>query len=108
MMNAGMNNKMDTGVLFAVNGGMIVNSINIGTTPMGSLAPGGQIVAGGPYVLSDLPGGFPSAFYGVDAVGWSTNTMPMSMMPYRAIAIPQIVDLRTGNDTATMNMMQLW
>jgi hypothetical protein len=99
MNNPGMmNNMMDKGLLFAVNGGMIVNSIDVSSSMM----------TGGPYTISDLPGGtfgtpLPGAFYGVDAVGWSsTNAL------HRAIAIPQIVDLRTGNDTATMTMLPLW
>jgi hypothetical protein len=99
---AKMNGTMDNGLLFAVHGGMIVNSINIGTTAIGSLAPGGQIVSGGAYSISSLPGGFPGAFYGIDAVGWSNSLL------YGAIAFPQLVDLRTGNDSADMNMLPLW
>ncbi len=103
-----MNNKMDSGLLFAVHGGMIVDAINIGTTPLGSLTPGGQIGAGGSYTITNLPGGSPGsplagAFYGIDAVGWSSVNST-----YKSIAIPQIVDLRTGNDGATMDMLPLW
>ncbi len=94
-----MMNKMDRGLLFAVNGGMIVNSIDISSSMM----------AGGPYTISDLPGGSPTtplygAFYGIDAVGWSSS----NPLLYKAIAIPQIVDLRTGNDTVNMTMLPLW
>jgi uncharacterized protein DUF4382 len=99
MSNPGMmNNMMDRGLLFAVNGGMIVNSIDVSSSMM----------MGGPYAISDLPGGtpgtpLPGAFYGVDAFGWSSSD-PL----HRAIAIPQIVDLQTSNDTANMTMLPLW
>jgi hypothetical protein len=99
MNNPGlMNNMMDKGLLFAVNGGMIVNSIDVSSSMM----------TGGPYTISDLPGGtpgtpLPRAFYGIDAFGWSSSNAL-----HRAIAIPQIVDLRTGDDTATMTMLPLW
>jgi hypothetical protein len=93
-----MDNKMDKGVLFAVRGGMIVNSLSVD-----SLMP-----AGGSYVMANVPGGSPSmpmpgAFYGIDAVGWTS-----SPSIYRAIAIPQVVDLRTGSDTANLQMLPLW
>jgi len=95
-----MNNKMDRGLLFAVHGGMIVNTIGINS----------QIATGGTYTMTNLPGGssttpLPGAFYGIDAVGW-LSTNPTGT--YKAIAIPQIVDLRTGNDAATMDMLPLW
>ncbi len=99
LQNMGMmQNRMNSGLLFAVQGGMIVNAIDGGSS-MGM---------GGSYSIS-LPGGSPStplpgAFYGIDAVGWQA---PLPS-PYKAIAIPQIVDLRMGNDTATMDMIPLW
>jgi hypothetical protein len=94
-----MDNKMDKGLLFAVNGGMIVNSVDVSSSMM----------TGGPYTISDLPGGSPAtplhgAYYGIDAVGWSSS----NPLLYKAIAIPQIVDLRTGNDTSNMTMLPLW
>ncbi len=97
--NPMMNNMMDRGLLFAVNGGMIVNSIDVSSS----------MKMGGPYTITDLPGGTPAiplygAFYGIDAVGWSTS----NPLLYKAIAIPQIVDLRTGNDTTNMTMLPLW
>jgi len=101
MNNPGkMNNTMDRGLLFAVHGGMIVNAIDVN----------GQMAMGGPYTLGNLPGGtpgtpLPGAFYGIDAVGW-LSTAPTGT--YRSIGIPQIVDLRTGNDTADIDMLPLW
>jgi len=98
MMNAKMIGKMDSGLLFAVHGGMIVDAMRVDNL-MGN---------GGNYTMPNLPGGtsgtpLPGAFYGIDAFGWSsTNAL------YKSIAIPQIVDLRTGNDTAPMDMLPLW
>ena len=95
-----MNNKMDRGLLFAVHGGMIVNAIGVNS----------QMVTGGAYTMTNLPGGtpatpLPGAFYGVDALGWLSSNPTGT---YRAIAIPQIVDLRTGDDTADLDMLPLW
>ncbi len=100
MNNMGMmSGKMDSGLIFAVHGGMIVNAIDGGT----------QMGMGGTYTIPDLPGGslstaLPAAFYGIDAVGWSsTNSL------YRAIALPQVVDLRTSDATGVaMDMLPLW
>ncbi|MGE5808824.1 MAG: hypothetical protein ACM32I_06855, partial [Nitrospirota bacterium] len=94
-----MNNKMDRGRLFAVHGGMIVNAIDVSSQMTGTTSNGYSI---------DLPGGdaatpLPGAFYGIDAVGWS-STSPL----FKAIAVPQIVDVRTGNDSATVDMLPLW
>ncbi len=98
-----MDNKMDNGVLFAVYGGMIVNAMNVDS----------QMATGGTYTMTNLPGGsiatpLPGAFYGIEALGWSSTPMPISTLPYIAVAIPQVVDLRTGNDTANMAMVPLW
>ncbi len=97
-MPAAMTNKMDRGVLFAVRGGMIVNAMSIDA----------QMSTGGTYTLSNIPGGstaspLPGAFYGIDAVGWTS-----SPSIYKAVAIPQVVDLRTGDDTANLQMLPLW
>lgn len=98
-----MNNKMDKGVLFAIHGGMIVNAMSVDS----------QMATGGTYTMTNLPGGsittpLPGAFYGIEALGWSSTPMPMSPLPYSAIAIPQVVDLRTSSDTADMQMEPLW
>jgi Domain of unknown function (DUF4382) len=95
---------LDKGVLFAVHGGMIVNAISID-----SLMP-----TGGSYTMPNIPSGtaakpLPLAFYGVEAVSWSTGTMPASMRHYKAVAIPAIADLRIGDDTSTnLDMLPLW
>jgi len=99
-MNTKMTGKMDSGLLFAVNGGMIVDAIRADS----------QMISGGTYTISNLPGGTAGtpllgAFYGIDAVGW-LSTDPTGI--YKAIAIPQIVDLSTGNDTANLTMLPLW
>ncbi len=100
MATSTMNSMMNRGVLFAVQGGMIVNAINIGSNG------GGQIVSGGTYTFTNLPGGsvalpLHGAFYGIEAVGWSSLTTA------GAFAIPQVADLRTGNDRADMTMLPL-
>ncbi len=99
-----MNNKMDQGVLFATHGGMIVHAVQVDS----------QMVSGGTYSITNLAGGsagtpLPSAFYGISAIGWSANPiLPGGLRHYKAVAIPQVVDLRTGNDTADLTMLPLW
>ncbi len=93
-----MNNTMDRGVLFAVHGGMIVNAISVDS----------QMATGGAYTIMNIPGGSPGnplvgAFYGIEAVGWS-STDPLA----KAVAIPELVDLRTGDDFADVRMKPLW
>ncbi len=102
---AKMNSKMDNGVLFVVHGGMIVNAISVDS----------QMASGGPYMMPNIPGGTPAkhlplAFYGVEAVGWSTATMTNnSMRQYKAIAIPATADIRIGDDLSTnLDMLPLW
>jgi hypothetical protein len=65
--------------------------------------------------MPNMPGGTPAkplplAFYGVDAIGWSsTAIIPNSTRHHKAIAIPAIVDLRIGDDTSTnLDMVPLW
>jgi hypothetical protein len=84
----GMGMTMNKGILFAVHGGMIVNTMQVDT----------QMMSGGAYAMSSLPGGspiapMPGAFYGVEALGWSSTGLS------RAVAVPCIADLRTGNAT---------
>lgn len=99
---------MDNGVLFIVHGGMIVNAMSVGQSA------GNQMATGGTYTMPNIPGGTPAkplpiAFYGVEAIGWSTGTMPALMRHYKAIAIPAIADLRIGDDTSTnLDMLPLW
>ncbi len=96
-----MNGKMNNGIVFAVHGGMIVNAVDVDD----------QMSIGGSYTMPNMPGGTPgiphhSAFYGVEAIGWSSSPMPGS---FRAIAIPAIADLRIGDDTsANLDMVPLW
>jgi hypothetical protein len=95
-----MNGKMDNGIVFAVHGGMIVNALNVDP----------QMVTGGSYTMPNMPGGtpvnpHPLALYGVEAIGWSSSPMPS----LRAIAIPAIADIRTGDGMGVdMNMLPLW
>ncbi len=99
-----MNGNMDNGIVFAVHGGMIVNAIDVNN----------QMKTGGSYTMPNMPGGttaspHPLAFYGIEAIGWSSSPMMGSKKTYRAIAISAIADIRTGNDTGVdMNMMPLW
>jgi hypothetical protein len=100
-----MNTNLTQGVLFAVYGGMIVNTINVDS----------QMLTGGTYSMPNIPGGTPAkplplAFYGVDAIGWSSTAInPVSMRHYKAIAFPAIADLRIGDDTSTnLDMLPLW
>jgi hypothetical protein len=100
-----MNGFLDTGVLFAVYGGMIVNTIHVDSL----------MATGGAYTMPNIPGGTPAkplllAFYGVDAIGWSSTAInPVSMRHYKAIALPAIADLRIGDDTSTdLDLFPLW
>ncbi|HXY54110.1 MAG TPA: DUF4382 domain-containing protein [Nitrospirota bacterium] len=97
-MQSMMLGQMNSGLLFAVQGGMVVNTLNSINSTIDN-----QMSSGGSYQIN-LPGGYPGAFYGIDAVAWEA---PLPSI-YKAIAIPQIVDLRTGNDTANMQMLPLW
>jgi hypothetical protein len=100
-----MDGKMDNGIVFAVHGGMIINAMPVGQSA------GNQMATGGTYTMPNMPGGTPGnphlpAFYGVEAIGWSSSPMQGSNKLFRAIAIPAIADLRTGDDTSvTMDMI---
>lgn len=95
-----MNGVMDRGFLFVAHGGMIVSAINVDA----------QMGSGGAYSVPNIPGGtaaqpLPLAFYGVEAVGWQ------ALFPrlHKAIAIPAIADVRTGDAAGVdMNMLPLW
>jgi hypothetical protein len=83
--------KMSTGILFAVHGGMIVNTMSVSSQMSSN---------GGSYTMPNLPGGFPGAFYGVEALGWSSTSL--------GIGIPRVADLRNGDDTdVNMQMLML-
>ena len=107
-----MDNTMDTGVVFAVHGGLIVDTIS---TMRGDL-PQSDVATGGSYTIPNLPGGTsqdpqPTAFYGIDAAFWSSTTTSfeeIAIPNHAAIAIPQIVDLRSGDDTANLEMFPIW
>lgn len=84
---------LDRGVLFASHGGMIVNAINVDS----------QMVSGGTFTISNLPGGttaqpLPRAFYGIDAFGWSV-TNPLN----KATATPAFVNL-TSDDASGVDL----
>ena len=80
---AELQNKMDSGKLFIVYGGMILNTIDVAS----------QMVTGGAYTMSNLPGGAAYTIYGVDAIGWSSTTSVVS------VGVPAIANLSTGNAT---------
>jgi hypothetical protein len=89
-MSMGM---MNNGILFAVHDGMIVNTISVSS----------QMSAGGSYTMANLPGGssttpLPGAFYGVEALGWSTTAL--------GIGVPSVADLRTG-DAISVDMLMM-
>ena len=85
----GLAGQLDSGVVLASHGGMITTAIDVGATG------GSQMANGGPYTIPSLPGAFACAFYGVEAFGWS-SAAPVAK---RAISVPSVVDLRTGNAT---------
>jgi hypothetical protein len=83
--------KFTNGYVFAVRGGMIVNSVDVHST-MSS--------GGGPYTIANLASGFPGAFYGVEAIGWDSGDLTI-----RAIAFPPgFVDLSSGSNATGVNM----
>lgn len=89
-------NVMTNGILFAVHDGMIVNTMSVSSQMSGG--------GGGAYTMDNLPGGtpatpLPGAFYGVEALGWSTTAL--------GIGIPRVADLRTGNDTGVDMLMMM-
>ena len=81
----GLSGQLDSGVVLASHGGMITTAIDVGA----------QMASGGSYAVPNLPGGFPCAFYGVEGFGW-LSTSPVAK---RAISVPAVADLRTGNAT---------
>lgn len=89
---------LDRGVLFAVHGGMIVNAIKVDS----------QMASGGAYTMENLPGGsslnpLPRAFYGIEAVGWSSSS-PAT----RAISHPKFADLSAADAAGIdLNMVLL-
>ena len=87
---------MTEGVFFTVHGGMIVNTLNnINYVNMSNL-----MMNGGSYTMDNLPGRFPGAFYGVEALGWSSTSL--------GIGIPRVADLRNGDDIdVNMQMLML-
>ena len=66
-------NTMDNGV--HVHGGMIVNAMSVGQSA------GNQMATGGTYTMPNMPGGhrriLSHAFYGVEAIGWSSSPMQL-------------------------------
>ena len=87
--------QLTKGYVFAVHGGMIVNSVDIGTTMSGG---------GGAYAIPNLASGFAGVFYGVEAIGW--DPLDLSI---RAIAFPPgFVNLSSGSNATgvTMNMFE--
>ncbi len=86
--------QLTKGYVFAVLGGMIVNSVDVHSTMSGG---------GGAYTIPNVASGFPGAFYGVEAIGWDSSNFSI-----RAIAFPPgFVNLSSGSDVTgiTMNMI---
>jgi len=71
--------------VLASHGGMITTAINAAA----------QMASGGAYSVTDVPGGFECAFYGVEGFGW----LAAQPVTKRAISIPALGDLRSGNAT---------
>jgi hypothetical protein len=95
---SGPTKSVNQGILFAVNGGMVVNAISID----------GLLSGGTPtnYIMNNLPGGSaavpsPLGIYSIEAIAWSSVT-PTAV----AVSIPRTADLRTG-DAANVNI-NLW
>ncbi len=85
-----LQNTMDSGKLFIVYGGMILNTIDVSS----------QMVTGGAYIMNNLPGGAAKTIYGVDAFGWSSTTSVL------AVAVPTLANLSTGDATGiTLSML---
>jgi hypothetical protein len=80
-----LTNLLDSGIVLASHGGMITTAISAAA----------QMANGGSYTIPGLPGGFAYAFYGVEAFGWASS-QPVSK---RAISVPVVADLRSGNAT---------
>jgi len=88
-------NMMTNGILFAVHDGMIVNTMSVSSQMSG----GGS----GFYTMANLSGGssstpLPGAFYGVEALGWSTTALGIGA---------SVADLRIGDDTSVDMLMNM-
>ena len=82
---------------------MIVNAMSVDS----------QMATGGTYTMANLPGGSLTTpllvgYYGIEVLGWSPTSMPMSIFAYSAVVLPHVVDLRVGKDSAEMQMVSLW
>jgi hypothetical protein len=91
---------LNSGAIFAVQGGMIVNRLDVNTL----MQPGNNS-----YIFGSLPGGtpatpLPGAFYGLYAVGWD-STSPKASRVYGG---PDFVDLRTINGIANFLMWSFY
>ena len=94
---SGLNGDLTNGILFAVYGGMIIDTIDVSSQMSAN---------GGPYTIPTsplfLPGGSTQTVYGVEAFGWSSTT------GVRAVAVPVLVSLSPGNATGVdMDMVAL-
>jgi hypothetical protein len=84
--------ELDNVVILVAHGGLIVDTF-WPTATQGPMQWDGNPSHDPTYTTPSLPGGFSSAFYGIDGMGWSTSPVAF------AIGIPTIADLRFGNDT---------
>ncbi|MDA8388548.1 MAG: DUF4382 domain-containing protein [Nitrospiraceae bacterium] len=82
---AGNAGPFNSGYVIATYGGTIVNAV--------SPAP---IQNNSSYVIGDLPGGVPKAFYGIEAWAWNSNSF--------AIGRPRVANLTNGDDTVNIQM----
>ncbi len=83
-------NLMNNGIMFATFGGMIVNTIDVGT----------QMMTGGTYSMTNLPGGAPYSFFGLYAIGWGTGALGIGAVPG--------IDLRSGSVTGVAMPMTVF
>jgi hypothetical protein len=82
---------LNRGAIFAVQGGMIVNRLDVNTLVQTGINN---------YIFGNLPGSFPGAFYSLYAVGWD-STKPKAS---RVSGGPDTVDLRAGAGIANFHV----
>jgi hypothetical protein len=94
---------LDRGYIVASRHGLIIDTIDAGTTD-----PGTGIMANGGLYSFTLPGGsssspLPGAFYTLHALGWKSGAILATLSE----AIPRVADLRAGNDDVDLDMLKV-